>query len=118
MDLGNHAQTGILALLGTIIAALFTWRGINRVKNDNARENRESRHEENIQDRLDSALHEVRRLNAELLDSKDGRAVLERRFKEARRVNSILLEMLEKDRRESAERWVQASTFAPLDPKD
>lgn len=117
MNLGGY-EGGIIAAIVTIVGGLLGWRTFTKVRTDNARDNRESRHEENIQDRLDSALQEVRRLSDELREAKDGRGILERKFVEARRTNVILLEMLEKDQRESAERWVKASAFAPLeDPR-
>lgn len=112
---GDEVQKGLLGLLGLIITGLFTWRGISRVKSDNAKDGRQSRYEDRVQDRLDSALQEIKRLSAELNLAKDGRAMLEKDQREAKRVNTILLEMLEKDQRESAQRWVKASKFADLE---
>ena len=56
MDASGYVQGGVLALLGTVITVLFTVRASNKVKNDNAGDNRKSRYEDLVQDRLDSAL--------------------------------------------------------------
>lgn len=115
MDVGGLAQGGVITLFLAAIGWLFWKRGSNEVKNTNASADRQSTLEENLQDRLEMAVARADSLEIKLRDSLDGRALDARRLKEAKRVNTILLEMLEKDKRESAERWVQASTFAPLD---
>lgn len=107
-------QGGILALLATIIVGLLGWRGANKVGNDNARSNRESRFEENLQKRLDAALARNSELREELAQAKDGRALLERRLKERDQKITALLASMGPEERKYAERWMPDSAFAPL----
>jgi chromosome segregation ATPase len=108
-------QGGLLALLGTILVGLLGWRGINKVKTDNARENRESRFEANLQDRYDAALGRISELNAALQQARDGRALLEKQARQQAKSIQGLLDMLSERERKQVERWVRETGFAPFD---
>jgi hypothetical protein len=119
-DPKDYAQGGILTLLLAIITALFAWRGSNKVKTDNSRANRESRFEENLQQRYEAAMARNSELQDELRRERDGKALLMRKARDDGKRIRNLLEMLSDEERKQAERWVQESGFAPFesDPID
>ncbi len=63
---GDDLQKGILGLVGSILAGLFTWLMASRIKHQNAKDGRESRYEENVQARLEAALGKISELNDEI----------------------------------------------------
>src|SRR6185369_14385511 len=94
-------QKTVFGLLALIIAGLFGWRGLNKVGTDNARANRESRFEDNLQKRYDALTaanselrEECAQLREECVRLKDGRALLERRILERDRKIASLLAMM------------------------
>ncbi len=110
---GDDLQKGVLGLLGVIITGLFTWRGVSKVKTDNARESRESRFEENQHKQFAALQDEVKRLkeqNAEI-------PVLSRRLHDRDRTIRNLLDSLDSEQQRNARRWAPESAFAPLDEK-
>lgn len=114
-DLSGSVQAGILGLLGTIIAVLFTWRGVNKVKNDNAKANRDSRFEENLQKRYEEAMTQNSELRAELREAREGHTLLKRELRDQTKRVRNLLELLEPQARQSVQRWVEESGFAPFE---
>lgn len=114
MDLSGLQQGGV-ALILALVAGLLGWRGFNKVGNDNARGNRESRFEENLQKRLDAEVAKNSELREELQKARDGRALLERQLHEAKRRTRNLLDLLDDDKRAVVEKWVQDSAFAPFE---
>jgi len=115
-------QKTVFGLLALIIAGLFGWRGLNKVGTDNARANRESRFEDNLQKRYDALTaanselrEECAQLREECVRLKDGRALLERRILERDRKIASLLAMMGPSERKQAERWMPDSAFAPFD---
>jgi hypothetical protein len=115
MDPREYVQGGILAMLGSIITGLFTWRAVSKVKHDNAKEALDSRHEEAMQRRYDAAMARNSQLEGELRTAKDGRALLERKVREQAKRLNILLEMLGDSERKQAARWIEESGFAPFE---
>lgn len=117
MDSGGAIQYGVLGILGTVIAGLLTWR----LRHDAAQDGRHSRFENNLQDRYDAALAKIEQLQTELQTAQDRRETQARRIRERDLKIRNLLLMLAPNERESAERWMPESAFAPLqelpDPK-
>lgn len=79
-DLKEWVQPGILGLIGTAVAALFYRRANNKVGHDNARADRESRFEENLQARYEAAMGKISQLNAEIDDLKGKLAEADKRL--------------------------------------
>lgn len=67
MDFGT-AQTGIVGLLGAIVAGLLGWRLHSKVKSDNARDRRESRYEDDRQRQYEAVLAKNSELRGQLED--------------------------------------------------
>lgn len=66
VEIKELAQYGILGLLGTVITVLFAKRAGNKVATDNARANRESRFEDNLQARYEAAMGKISQLHDEI----------------------------------------------------
>lgn len=100
----------------SLLAGTLGWRGISSVRHQNAKETRESRFEDNLQSRHDAALRRIDELQAQLLEARDGKALLTRQLREQIRKTMNLLEVMDPDERKRVERWVKdVSSFAPFD---
>lgn len=109
--LKDYIQPGIIALLSTIVVGLLGWRGVNKVGNDNARNNRQSRFEQNLQDQLDAEVAK----NTALRDRITRLEKLELQLKERDRTIRAILQSLTEDERAQVARWIPESAFAPPD---
>jgi hypothetical protein len=105
MDLRDYTPQAITGLIA-LIAGLLGWRGVARVRTDNARDFRVSRHEDNIQKRYDDALAKNSELRDEIDTARSQLAVRERELKEARGRIRALLGMLSPEDRDAAARWM------------
>lgn len=112
----DDIQKGVVGLLLTFIAGLFGWRSFSRVRADNAKEQRESRFEEQLQRRYEAAMARNSELQDLLEKARDGKAQLEQRVRDQSVRLKTLLEMLGENERREAERWIRESEFAPFDP--
>ncbi len=79
-ELKEYVQPGIITILTALIGGLWWKRASNDVKSQNARNDRESRFEDNLQARYDRAMGRISELTAELDDLKHKLAEADKRL--------------------------------------
>lgn len=108
---GKDVQWGAVGMLGTLVAGLLGWRGISKVKTDNASESRQSRYEDNVHQERRELLVEVALLRTQAERMK---ARLVERDRTVQALLDILMEK-DPDQRRHIERWLTESQLAPFE---